>query len=89
MIVADETEDNNSVKHMKALHDDRTAADKFQAFFSKIFGKKGEPFKNPSLFFYLSGLFTLLIIACCIAAPILIVRLIRRKKQKKSRTILE
>jgi len=71
-----------------SLASDGSAAASFQQFFSKLFGKKGKPFGNPALFFYLSGFFTVVIIMLCIIQAWCIVKIIRRRKMKKNREIV-
>lgn len=56
-----------------------TFADKYQSFISKIFGNQGKPFKDPALFFYLSGLFTVLMVLLFCCQVYCVFRIIRRR----------
>lgn len=92
MIVADKNAHKNdkkySVLHATVSSND-TLADRFQSFWSKVFGQNGKPFKDPALFFYLSGFFTVLIITCFIVTPFFIIKAMKRCKQKKNMAIVE
>jgi hypothetical protein len=72
-----------------AFPQSQTAAARFQSFFSKIFGKKGKPFNNPALFFYLSGFFTVVIFILIALQCICIYRVIKRRQIIKSRKLVE
>ena len=87
-----------SVKDMKStvtysvnsvFPEQKTAAARFQAFFSRVFGKKGKPFSNPALFFYLSGFFTVVILGLLLLQAYCIYRVIRMRQIKKSRELVE
>ena len=66
-----------------------SAADKFEAFFSKILGRKGRPFKNPALFFYLTGVFTMLVFFILCFNFYCIFRAIKRYQLRNLKTKFE
>jgi hypothetical protein len=70
---------NSSVTYSNTFPTDTTHAARFQSFFSRIFGKKGKPFSNPALFFYLSGFFTVVIFLLVLLQVYCVYKVIRKR----------